>query len=114
MTRKATELTTWDVCSYDVWGNEKDGYEVNDSFLNHRDYEIACPITINNAGTEHEFKSAYPTHKQIREALSIKPRVRLELDGDDLLIEVRHASSGYPLGALRCTSHESLSAIRKA
>lgn len=27
--------TTWELRTYDVWGNAKDGYEVNDSFWTH-------------------------------------------------------------------------------
>jgi hypothetical protein len=104
--------TLWEVRTYDVWGNQKDGYEVNDSCVVHREYELTIPATVNNPGTPQEFESAYPTDRQIREALGIKPRVRLSLDGDDLHITVDHESTGYPLGELNCVSHESLSPIR--
>ena len=109
-----TIKTTWEVWSYDVWGNSRDGYEVNDRSCDNRAYEMDIPVTVNNPGTPHEFESAYPTDSQIREALSIKPRVHISTDGDDLAIYVEHESTSYPLGELLCTSHESLSPIRKA
>lgn len=107
-----TVSTLWEVKTYDVWGNRKNGYEVNDVFIVHHEYPLDIPVTINNLGTAHEFESAYPTDKQIWEALDIKPRVHLSLDGDDLHITVDYESSGYPLGELTCVSHESLSPIR--
>ena len=115
MTRKHITpklATTWEVVTYDVWGNKHDGYEVNDA---HRcgEVELEIPIELNNrAFPGVEFFSAYPTDKQIREALDIKPRVHLRLDGDDCTIYVEHESTGYPLGELRLTSHESLSPIK--
>lgn len=108
-----TEMTTWDVWTYDVWGNEDDGYEVNDRYNQHRDYEIECAVEVYNAGTPQQFESAYPSDEQIREALGLRDSCQFETDGDDLTIYV-NTVDGYPLGELNCTSHESLSAIRKA
>lgn len=107
-----TILTTWKPRTYDVWGNAKDGWDVNDVY-GHAEIEIEIPVTVNNAGTSAEFISAYPTDKQIREALDLKPRVRLSKDGDDVTIYVRHIASDFPCGELQCTSHESLSPIRE-
>jgi hypothetical protein len=104
--------TTWQTATYDVWGNEKDGYEVNDVYRG-REIELRIPVTVNNPGTPQQFESAYPTDRQIREALDCKPRIRLTLDGDDLTIYADHESSGYPLGELHCVSHESLSPVRE-
>ena len=100
--------TVWEVWSYDVWGNQKDGWEVNDRSCDHRAYPITLKLEICNPGTPQEFQSASPTDKQIREALQIKPRVKIDL-GDDVTIYVEHESTGYPLGELFCVSHESLS-----
>jgi hypothetical protein len=113
-TRKMTPklATEWQVSTYDVWGNARDGYEVNDVYR-HGTIEIEIPIELNNADIPaHRFFSAHPTDKQIREALNIKSRVRLEIDGDDCYITVNSASTGYPLGELRLVSHASLSPIR--
>src|ERR1039458_1362795 len=102
--------TTWELRTYDVWGNATDGYEVNDSFRS-GEVTIRCKVEVNNAGTPQEFLSASPSDSQIRRALSLR-RFKLETDGDDLTIYVNRARDGYPLGELYCTSHDSLSPIR--
>ena len=102
--------TTWEARSYDVWGNAKDGYEVNDTYCN-GEVTIRCKIEINNADTPQEFLSAYPSDSQLRKALGLR-RFKIETDGDDLTIYVNRARDGYPCGELYCTSHESLCPIR--
>lgn len=102
--------TTWEVWTYDVWGNSHDGYDVNDRSCLDREYPMTIKIETANPGTRHEFKFAYPSDKQIQEALGLK-RIKLDLDGDDITIYVNHASTGYPCGELHCTSHKSLSPI---
>src|SRR5947207_1597031 len=109
MTRKqkpATVTTTWEVWTYDVWGNAKDGYDVNDRFNMHRTYIIECEVTKYNIGSPQEFNAASPTDKQLREALGLT-NIRIETDGDDLAIYVRRERDGYPVGELICTSHDS-------
>lgn len=108
-----TVSTKWELRSYDVWGNKNDGYEVNDSYVFDREYEIDIPVEINNAGTTAEFLSAYPTDKQIKAALDIKPRVKIATEGDDTTIYVTQDSTGYPLGEMVCVSHASLSPIKE-
>lgn len=98
------------VATYDVWGNARDGYEVNDRY-GHGEITLRLPVQIANPGTPHEFRHATPTDKQLREALDLKPRVKIDTDGDDLNIYVRHAPTDYPCGELVCTSHKSLSPI---
>ena len=103
--------TTWEMRTYDVWGNARDGFEVNDS---HRAGEVTLRLKIetNNRGTAGEFESAYPSDSQIRNALGLG-RYKLDLDGDDLHIYVNRASNSYPEGEMYCTSHKSLSPIRE-
>ena len=108
---KATLETAWEIRTYDIWGNSKEGYEVNNSFVVDRNYPMTLDVTVNNAGTPQEFLSAYPSDRQIRKALDLRS-IQLDLDGDDLIIYVNRASNGYPCGELRCTSHESLSPIK--
>ena len=110
-TRRRYIETVWRPATYDVWGNAREGYDVNDVFRG-APVTLRLRVEIHNIGTPQEFESAYPSDKQIREALDIKPRVRLSLDGDALAIYVTHESTGYPLGELTCVSHESLSPIR--
>jgi hypothetical protein len=102
--------TTWEIRTYDVWGNAKDGYEVNDTYRA-GEVTIRCKIEVNNPGTPQEFLSASPSDSQIRRALSLR-RFKIETDGDDLHIYVNRAKDSYPCGELYCTSHESLSPIR--
>lgn len=106
-----TELTVWEVWTYDVWGNAKDGYEVNDRCCHERSHELSLTVERNNPDTPHEFVSAGPSDRQIREAFGI--RCQFETDGDDLVIYVNRRRDGYLIGELICTSHESLSPIRR-
>lgn len=111
-TRKKYINTKWDVIEYDVWGNAKDGYEVNNAFRC-GEIELRIPVTVYNQGTPNEFEGAYPTDVQIRKALLCNPRIRIECDGDDVNIYVNHATTSYPLGELRCVSHASLSPVKQ-
>jgi len=102
--------TRWEIWTYDVLGNEADGYQVNDRHCQHREYPIDCTVETCNAGREGEFETAYPGDADIRAALDIRDGVELELDGDDLSIYVSD-DGGYPIGEMHCVSHKSLSPI---
>lgn len=43
--------TTWELHSYDVWGNSRDGYEVNDAF-DMGSFDLRIPQTRYNIGVE--------------------------------------------------------------
>lgn len=105
--------TTWSLKTYDVWGNDKDGYEVNDVY-SQGEIEMRIPQTRYNVGTPGEFVSAYPTLRQIKRTVGIDAHCRIETEGDDLTIYVNKKRDGKPLCELHCTSHESLSPVRKA
>lgn len=112
MTRKTkapTVNTTWELRTYDVWGNPRDGYEVNDSF-SHGKIALDLVVETHNIGTDREFTSAYPTDGQLRAAFGV--RCRLDVNGDDIHITVDRERDNYPIGELYCTSHDSLSPIR--
>lgn len=109
--RKPCVRTTWAVWTYDVWGNARDGYEVNDRRCLDRACELVLPLTMHNVGQPSEFGSAAPTNRQLREAFGLDPRVKIDVDGDDLAIYVSRARDGYPIGEMFCTSHESLSPV---
>lgn len=102
--------TTWELRTYDVWGNSRDGYEVNDSWRI-GEIDLKLTVEINHPGTPHEFLSASPTDAQIRKAFGIG-RTRINTDGDDLSIYVNRKRDSYPIGEMYCVSHESLSPIR--
>ena len=77
--------TTWEVWTYDVWGNERDGFEVNDRHCVTRKYQTT---------------SSDPTEDEIREALGIKPGWPIEVNGDDWDIYVNCGKTDLPLGEL--------------
>lgn len=108
--RRAKHIQTkWEVATYDVWGNARDGYEVNDVYR-HGEVELSLTVTVNNEGTPHEFKSAHPTDKQLRKVFGVG--CQLETDGDDMTVYVKRERDGSPIGEITCVSHESLSPIR--
>ena len=112
-TTKATIDTTWTCWTYDVWGNARDGYDVNDRSCFDREYHLTLTVETHNVGTPHEFTSASPTDQQIRDVFGIHRFTKIETEGDDLNITVSRARDGYPIGELSCASHASLSPIRK-
>lgn len=83
---------TWKIVSLDVWGNRKDGYEINNATYSGKEIELP----------------AEPTDAQVRLALIhagyLKKSMRLdrlEFDGDDALIQVSRKSDGYPIVQIR-------------
>lgn len=111
---KRTESTTWEIWTYDVWGNARDGFDVNDLRCESREHAINIPVETFNPGTAHAFDGAYPTVRQIRAALGVTGEpYGVDVDGDDCTIYVTRTRDGYPIGELHCTSHESLSPIRR-
>ncbi len=105
-----TVLTDWDIRTYDVWGNAKDGYEVNDT-SSRGSVTIRCKLVHNNPGTPQEFISASPSDYQIRGVFGVG--CAIDTEGDDCTIYVHRASDLYPIGELHCTSHASLSPVRR-
>lgn len=103
--------TTWELRTYDVWGNAKDGYEVNDSYSSGTVTFYAAQ-TKHNVGTPYEFVSAALTNRQIKQAFSVN--CRIDVDGDDIHYYVNRQRDGYPLGEMECTSHKSLSPVRRS
>jgi hypothetical protein len=102
--------TTWELRTYDVWGNARDGYEVNDSY-DAGTAELRIPQSRFNVGTPQEFIGAYPTDRQIKRAFGVT--CRIDTGGDDLHISVERSRDGYPIGEMHCTSHLSLGPIHK-
>ena len=109
--RRRYVTTQWEWATYDVWGNARDGYEVNDVYRRREPVELRLEVKTYNAGSEHEFDSAYPSTKQIRQVFGV--RCQLDLQGDDLTVYVNRERDLYPIGELHCTSHDSLSPIRE-
>ena len=109
--KKETIKTTWEIWTYDVWGNAKDGYDVNDRYCQDRNYELNLEIKEYNAGKPGAFKAVYPTDKQIRQVFGLR-NIQIETSGDDINIYITRARDDYPIGEMICVSHDSLSPVR--
>lgn len=102
--------TVWELRTYDVWGDARDGYEVNNVF-SAGEVELRIPQTRQSIGVEsQEFVSAYPSERQIKRAFGV--HCRINTDRDDLTVYVERARDGFPIGEMYCVSHESLSPVR--
>lgn len=85
-----SNLVTWRVWSYDVWGNAEDGYEVNNRF------------SVATVREKADLTDA--------DAIRLAQRVGLlsrganvdtvTVAGDDFTIEFEDAEDGFPLGSL--------------
>lgn len=85
-------MSTWRLYTYDVWGNEHDGYQVNDVFRTSETVEFDP-----DASDEEIIKA-------LKSAGILRPRIRasaIELDGDDAVIYVNDARNGRPEFELR-------------
>jgi len=95
--------TRWALRTYDLFCGE-----VNDVY-SQGEINLPLKVTINNPGTAHEFESAYPTDKQIKDVFGLKKSI--DVDGDDMHIYVNN-NKGIPVGEIECISHISLSPIK--
>ena len=122
--------TYWKAYTYKMWGNENEGYEVNQLFnlKNYTDDETYIDYPSGyKAVFSHVFElrlklqpyqtfdngnaitgwSASPSAKQIRQLL-LCPRIQVQVYGDDTHLYVERLRDGWPLGELCCVSHKSL------
>jgi hypothetical protein len=102
--------TQWRVNLYDVWGNEEDGWEVN-NFGRENYCEVMAEVAVYNKGLPNEFLAASLTDAQIKEIFGIDDEIAV--GGDDIHYIIDGAKDGYPYGSMYCVSHESLSPIRE-
>ena len=84
-------------CSYDVWGNEMDGYEVNNVFPFERDVIINKEV-YENVDYEKALIRFVKRLYRLRKNLRFD---KFEFDGEfDSVIFINY--NGYPIGELRC------------
>lgn len=102
--------TRWALRTYDVWGNAKEGWDVND-VRGHGTVDLTLDVQEANPGTTMAFYHATPTDRQLRKVFGLGKQ-QIDTDGDDTIIYVNRRRDGYPVGELRCESHVSLSPIR--
>lgn len=90
---KVRKFKLW---TYDVWGNARDGFEVNDRY-SHGYVTIKCKREDFNVGTPYEFSTYNPTDRQLSRAAGFS-RVEWDGDGESFYAEAR--SNGRPIGEL--------------
>ena len=97
---------------YDVWGNEEDGFEVNDRYCASRDFIIPTMPKTYNRGTSRQFTDFVPSDKEILRALvdagELKPlalTAGIEFDGDGENIYLTE-DNGFPLCELLLNEEE--------
>lgn len=75
MTTKSTvpayKIRTYRIWTYDLWGNAREGYDVNDRY-EHGTVSIRCKRTTHNAGTLHEFHQWEPSNVQLARAANVR------------------------------------------
>lgn len=89
---------TYELWSYDVWGNKDDGYEVNDRYCFDRAYIVNVKPVKYNQGTEREFTSYPLSDYAIKKAFGVS--CAIDTEGDDRIICVNRKSDGYPIGEM--------------
>lgn len=89
-----TKTMTFKLYTYDVWGNSRDGFEVNDRYSNGM-VTIRVKESKYNVGTPQEFSSFHPTNLQLSRAVGAKG---LEWDGEsDYTLYAALKRNGRPI-----------------
>ena len=84
-------MREWRFWSYDVWGNAREGYEVNDR------YEID-KVYIDDSIIEDKKKLS----SLIRKVYGLK-KIQLSFDGGERNIYIEASRDGYPIGEMEMT-----------
>jgi len=82
--------------TYDVWGNDEDGYTVNDRC---KQGVLIVPTKreVHNAGTPDEFVTENPTDRQLCDAID-RPKSKTEWEGEsDYTLYATNPRNGYPI-----------------
>jgi hypothetical protein len=90
------KVRTFKLWTYDVWGNARDGFDVNDRY-GHGLVTIACRREVFNVGTPHEFETFNPTDRQLSRAAGFRG---VQWDGQDGYYTAEATSNGRPIGEL--------------
>lgn len=92
----ATKTKVYKLWVYDVWGNARDGFEVNDRSQCDT-VTIKVKGETHNAGTPNEFTTFEPTDRQL--ALACGRGLSFDNTGDGV-IYIEKKSNGRPEGEL--------------
>ena len=82
--------------TYDVWGNAREGFDVNDRFA-HGYVSIKCKRKDFNIGTEQQFSDWEPTDRQLSRAAGF---LRCIWEGQEGTYYAEATSNGRPIGEL--------------
>lgn len=96
-------MARYTVWSYDVWGNARDGFEVNDrckvGTVEIPDDMVNVPATVKTGDDMRAWGDASDKAivRALVEAGYLRPRFKFDVQGDDGRIEITHAATGRPL-----------------
>lgn len=80
-------MSTYQLYTYDVWGNEEDGFEVNDVF---------------KTGETYTFSTDEPTNEEICKALELQiPAEQVRIDAYEDVMYLTNDMTGKPFCELR-------------
>ena len=103
---------SYELWFYDVWGNKKDGFTVNDRYCVSRDFIIPTMPKIYNRGKPGQFTDFVPSDKEILRYLVIAGELKpsalwadIGIDGDGENIYLTE-DNGYPLCELLLNKEE--------
>jgi hypothetical protein len=88
------------VFTYDVWGNARDGFDVNYVYPQGT-VEIRCKLKVYNAGTPEEFASWGPTDRQLSRACGFRGVQWDSADDPEYTISCENPRNGRPIGEVR-------------
>ena len=87
------EYNIYKACNYDVWGNKKEGYEVNDVYLVNSEVKIKKDISDNDL------------KREVKKIFDLKRNIRLssiDIEGEDIYtLYFNYNIDNYPIGELR-------------
>jgi len=95
----------YDVWSFDVWGNETDGFQINHRSCFQRAVEFPTTHRVFNQGALREFSTDNPSNEQILDTLieigfliSGVQLDEIEIDGEsDFSLWIEDATNGFPI-----------------
>lgn len=107
---------SYELWFYDVWGNEEEGFSVNDRHCVSRDFIIPTMPKTYNRGTPRQFTDFVPSNKEILRALvsagelkplALLPSSGIGIDGDGEYIYLTE-ENGCPLCELLLNKEEEI------
>ena len=94
---------SYELWFYDVWGNEEDGFSVNDRYCVDREFIVPTMPKTYNRGRPGQFTDFVPSDKEVLMALirpgelkesALKSGVGIDGDGEHIYLT---EENGYPL-----------------